>query len=202
MAYSKQQWTKAKGYFEAGKPLSYIEQETGISKASISTKSKKDNWEKGKTEQKTEQLKADIVELHQKNEQNIKKTEQITEQVSTLEDYQIDVLKDLVEDALKQKSILFTGLNMASIRATQQLQANRKKEMVKVKEGYGAGVSKEYFEEVEMDLNASDIRAHTETLVKAGQGLGLIEKDGNNISIQNSNAVQNNIKTLDDFYED
>ncbi len=192
MAYSKEQWQKAKGFFEAGKPLAYIALETGISKASISAKSKSDGWEKGKTEQITERLKADIIGTDYKTEQNAKKTEQITEQISGLEDYQIHVLKHLVEDTTKSKSIIFSGLNMAAIRATQVLQKNRKTEMIKVKEGFGNGVSQESFQTVESDLNANDIKMHTETLIKAGQGLGLIEKDGSSLTVNTQNNLQQN----------
>lgn len=192
MAYTDSQWKKAKGFFEAGKPLSFIAQETGISKASLSNKSKQDNWEKGKTEQQIEQLKAEIIDLDIKTKLNDKKTEQITEQVSNLEDYQIEVLKDLVEDFTKQKSILLTGLNMAAIRATQKLQANRKTQMIKVKEGFGNGLSREYFEEVESELDSSDIQDYTNVLIKAGQGLGIIEKDGSSVTVNNLNNQQNN----------
>lgn len=201
MAYTKEQWLKAKGFFEAGKSLSYILQETGISKASLSNTSKKENWEKGKTEQKIEHLKAQIVDIDKKSKQIKEKTEQTIKQISELEDYQVDVLSHLIEDTTKQKSILFTGLNMAMIRATQKLQSNRKKEPLKIREGFGNGVSNERYEEIESDLNSSDIQDYTNVLVKAGQGLGIIEKDGSNINIQNTNALQNNIKTLDDFYE-
>lgn len=193
MAYSQEQWLKAKGFFEAGKSLSYIAQETGISKASLSVISKKENWEKGKTEQITERLKTEIIDIDSKTKQIKKKTEQITEQISALEDYQVEILSHLVEDATKQKSILFTGLNMAMIRATQKLQSNKKTEMLKVREGFGNGVSVESYQEVESDLSSSDIQDCTNTLIKAGQGLGLIEKDGSNININNTNATQNNI---------
>ena len=196
MAYTQEQWLKAKGFFEAGKPLSYIQQETGISKASISTMSKKENWEKSKTEQITEQLKTDIIDLDFKTKQIKQKTEHLTEQISKLEDYQIEVLSHLVEDSEKQKSILFTGLNMAMIRATQKLQSNRKKEMLKIKEGFGVGISQERYEEIESDLSSSDIQDYTNTLIKAGQGLGLIEKDGASVNINNTNAIQTNTNNL------
>ena len=57
MAYTPEQWTKAKGFFEAGKSLSYINKMLGIGKTTISDKAKEENWTKGKTEQTTEQLK-------------------------------------------------------------------------------------------------------------------------------------------------
>lgn len=197
MAYSKEQWNKAKGLFEAGKPLEYIVLETGIAKGTISGKSKIEKWEKNKTEQ----LKDDIIELEKQNRTISEQNRTISERIAKLEDYQIEVIKELVEDPTKSKSIIFGGLNLGAIRATQQLQRNTKKEMIKIKEGFGNGVSKEYLEEVELELNANDIKANIETLVKAGQGLGVIEKDGTNLTVNTQNNLQTNeIKTIDDIY--
>ena len=47
MAYSKEQWKEAKFLWELDKPLSYIVEKTGISKAQISKKSNKEEVEKG-----------------------------------------------------------------------------------------------------------------------------------------------------------
>ena len=44
-------WNKAKMLFEAGKSLSAINLETGIDRALISKRAKKDEWVKGKTQQ-------------------------------------------------------------------------------------------------------------------------------------------------------
>jgi hypothetical protein len=40
-------WEKAKALFEAGKSLSAINSETGIDRATVSKRAKKDGWEKG-----------------------------------------------------------------------------------------------------------------------------------------------------------
>ena len=40
-------WEKAKALFEAGKSLSEINAETGIDRATVSKRAKKDGWEKG-----------------------------------------------------------------------------------------------------------------------------------------------------------
>ena len=194
MAYSQEQWLKAKGFFEAGKSLSYISKKTGIGRTTISDKSKEEKWQKGKTEQQTKQLKPLIVENEVRIQETNRINRTITEQLvkSNFEDYQIDILEELVRDELKQKSILFTGLNMAMIRATQKLQSNKKIEMLKVREGFGNGVSVESYQEVESDLSSSDIQDYTNTLIKAGQGLGLIEKDGSNINVNTQNNIQQN----------
>lgn len=182
MAYSAEQWEKAKGLFEAGLSLQDIADRVDIkSRDTISKRAKKENWVKNKILQTKDR----IIEVEKENYTISEKNSTMIEEISTLERYQIDVLKDLVEDVTKQKSVLMTGLNMAAIRATQKLQANKKTEMIKVKEGFGAGISKEYFEEVESELSTSDVKDCTETLIKAGQGMGLIEKDGTNITLNN-----------------
>lgn len=43
MAINKDIWNKAKAYFELGKSLSYISDETGINSSSISKKAKKES---------------------------------------------------------------------------------------------------------------------------------------------------------------
>lgn len=196
MAYTPEQWVKAKGLFEAGKSLSYINKMLGIGKTTISDKAKEENWQKGKTEQTTEQLKTLIIDAETRSQEVTRTNRTITEQLinSDFEDYQIEVLEDLVKDTCKQKNILFTGLNMAMIRATQKLQQNRKKELLKIKEGFGNGISQEHYEEIESDLSSSDIQDYTNVLIKAGQGLGIIEKDGSQVSIQNN--IQNNNTAL------
>lgn len=193
MAYSQEQWLKAKGFFEAGLSLQDIADKVGFkSRDTVQKRAKKENWQKDKILQD----KTDIIELEKENSTISAKNSTMIQKISTLEDYQIEVLSELVEDSQKQKSILLTGLNMAMIRATQKLQSNKKKEMLKVREGFGNGISVESFQEVESDLSSSDIQDYTNTLIKVGQGLGLIEKDGNNININNTNEQQTNIEDM------
>lgn len=200
MAYTQDQWLKAKGLYEAGEDPQTIADRLGFkSRDTVYKRAKKEDWEKDKILQE----KAEILGLERENSTISEKNSTMLEKISTMESYQIDILKDLVEDATKSKSIIFTGLNMAAIRATQQLQKNTKREMIKVKEGFGAGVSKEYFEEIESELNANDIKAHTETLVKVGQGVGLIEKDGSSVTVNTQNNQLNQApKTLSDYYKE
>mgnify|MGYP003585103489 FL=1 len=57
MAYSIEEWKKAKVLRESGKSLTEVELITGINKSSIQRKEKKDNW----ILNKTQQLKSDII---------------------------------------------------------------------------------------------------------------------------------------------
>lgn len=191
MAYTPEQWLKAKGLFEIGYSPEQIAHELNFkSRDTVYKRAVKEKWEKNKILQE----KTELLDLEKKNYTIQQENSTMVEKISTLEDYQITILKELVEDITKQKSIIFNGLNLAAIRANQKLQQNRKKELLKIKEGFGNGVSQEHYEEIESDLSSSDIQDYTNILIKAGQGLGIIEKDGSQVSIQNN--IQNNNATL------
>lgn len=84
MAISKETWDKARTYFESGKySLSQIEEKTGINKTSISKKAKIQQWQKGS--------KADYIEAK----------ELIVEKKSTLKQYEINTLDEIVEERTK-----------------------------------------------------------------------------------------------------
>ena len=191
MAYTPEQWVKAKGLFEIGYSPEQIAHELNFkSRDTVYKRAVKEKWEKNKILQE----KTELLDLEKKNYTIQQENSTMVEKISTLEDYQITFLKEVVEDITKQKSIIFNGLNLAAIRANQKLQQNRKKELLKIKEGFGNGVSQEHYEEIESDLSSSDIQDYTNILIKAGQGLGIIEKDGSQVSIQNN--IQNNNTTL------
>lgn len=48
MAYSQEQWDRAKGYYEAGLSLSKITDKTTIARNTISQRAKREQWEHGK----------------------------------------------------------------------------------------------------------------------------------------------------------
>ena len=48
MAYTNEQWGRAKGYYEAGLSLSKITEKTTIARNTISQRAKKEQWEHGK----------------------------------------------------------------------------------------------------------------------------------------------------------
>jgi len=48
MAFSNEQWGRAKGYYEAGLSLSKIKEKTGIARNTISQRAKKEQWEQGR----------------------------------------------------------------------------------------------------------------------------------------------------------
>jgi len=48
MAYTKEQWERAKGYYEGGLSLSKITDKVGIARNTISQRAKREQWEHGK----------------------------------------------------------------------------------------------------------------------------------------------------------
>lgn len=76
-------WDKARLLFELDKPFSFIEKETGINKGTISKRSKKEAWERGKATavaqkaSEVEEYKSTLTQqqLHFFNEEVIQRTE-------------------------------------------------------------------------------------------------------------------------------
>ena len=190
MAYTTEEWKKAKVLRESGKSLTEVELITGINKSSIQRKEKKDNW----ILNKTQQLKSDIIEVEKENAKILQQKTQLREKIATLEDYEIKYLDEIIQDEEKIRSLLFSTTALNVIRINEDLQQNMKYEKVSC----GDGVQN--LEPVK--LSASDYKNAQEALDKASVTLGVNQRHSNSqVQINNSNALQNNIKTLDDFYD-
>lgn len=188
MAYSQEQWDKAKVLFELGKSLQEISLETGIKdRTSISKKAKKESWVKSKIQQ----IKSDIVELEKDISTVEGKKSTLVEKLSKLEDYQITILNEVVEDEIKTKSLIFSTANLALIRANQALTANTKTIMSKV-EIYedGKKIGTEY-KEKEIPLSISDYKDSVDLIDKASITLGVNQRHSNSqLNINNENKNQ------------
>jgi len=203
MAYSQEQWDKAKVLFELGKSLQEISLETEIKdRTSISKKAKKESWVKSKIQQ----IKSDIVELEKDISTVEGKKSTLVEKLSKLEDYQITILNEVVEDEIKTKSLIFSTANLALIRANQALTTNTKTIMSKV-EIYedGKKIGTEY-KEKEIPLSISDYKDSVDLIDKASITLGVNQRHSSSqVNINNTNAIQNNenkILTINDIYKD
>lgn len=104
MAYSKQQWEKAKEYFEAGLSLTQIEDRTGISRPQISKKSNKEKWEKGNEKQ---QLIVQAVNVATKKE--------------TLKETALEVHNEIVEESVRRKKLVFGAGEKIIQKATHMI---------------------------------------------------------------------------------
>ena len=103
MAYSEEQWDRAKAYFESGQySLSQISDKVGISKSKISEKAKKEQWERGRN--------ADYIEA--RTTLAIKKG---TETGTTLQ-----VLDDIADEAIANKKLIY-GLTKKALKKASEL---------------------------------------------------------------------------------
>lgn len=180
MAISKDTWDRAKAYFEAGKSLTYIVDKTGISKSQLSKRSKADEWIKNKTKQ----IKDDIIELQEEKETLKRKNETVMKQLFKLEDYEIEVIGDLIEDEAEIKSLLFNTTALNIVRVNQDLKHNVKSEKL----NSGDGI--QTLEPVK--LSSADYKNHQDTLDKASITLGINKRHAPKAEINNTNGQQNN----------
>lgn len=89
MAYSQEQWDRAKAYYESGQySLAGIQEKTGISRSKISEKAKKEQWEQGRN--------ADYIEA--------RKTLAIKK--GTEKGTVIQVLDDIADEQIRHKSLI------------------------------------------------------------------------------------------------
>ena len=157
MAYTENQWEKAKGYYEAGMSLSQIKDKTNIARNTISQRAKKEQWEHGKN--------ADYIEAKIKVET---KKGTILEQSGAVA---LNIADDIAIDKAK-----FLLLFQNSALRNQQ-KAN---------------------EILDITDDIKDLEAHAR-LTKTNKET-VLGKDPDMI-INNTNALQNNSLTLDDFYK-
>ena len=200
MAYSQEQWSEAKFLWELDKPLSYIVEKTGISKGQISKKSNKEQWKK-ETEGNT--LKSEIKAFEKEKETIKQKETDLVKRVSNLEEYQITILDDLIQEELGNKSLLFSTANLSLIRKNQILTENTKQVIAyeTIYSDTGKPISKKPVA-VDVELEPNDLKTIDDGIDKNAVTLELAQRHSSSqVQINNTNAQQTNIKSLDDFYE-
>lgn len=190
MAYTKQQWNEAKFLWELDKPLSFIVEKTGISKAQISKKSTKERWKK---ETEGNALNTEIRELDKQKETIKQKEIELVNRVSKLEDYQITILDNLIQDETGIKSLLFSTANLSIIRKNQILTRNTK-QVVDYETIYsedGKPISKKPTT-LDIELNPTDLKAIDDGLDRNAITLGIAQRHSNSTIISNNSNVQEN----------
>ena len=199
MAYRQEQWNKAKALFEQGLSLSQIELETQINKTSISKKAKREDWQKSKNQQ----LKHEIIEIDKEKSTLDAKINTTVEKLSKLSDFEITILDEMIQDETGIKSLLFSTANLSLIRKNQLLTKNTKQVIAyeTIYSDTGKPISKTPIA-VDVELEPNDIKALDDGIDKNAISLELAQRHSNSqVQINNTNAQQTNIKSLDDFYE-
>lgn len=191
MAYSKEQWARAKFLYELGSSLREIEADCGVSKAQIGKRANKENWKK---ETEKQALKSDIVEFEKKNETLRAEKETLLRRVSSLDQFEITIMDELVTKELELKSLVFSAQTLAVVRANQALTKGTKTALMKVGQYDSKGNRiGETYEPFETELDTSDIRNTVEAIDKASLTLGINQRHAKT-EVNLTNAQQTNTK--------
>jgi predicted DNA-binding protein YlxM (UPF0122 family) len=103
MAYSDNQWNKAKGYYEAGLSLAKIKEKTGIARNTISQRAKKEHWE------------------HGKNIDYIEAKEVIAVKKGTEKEQSIICADEVADDLIRRKNLVMNASEKIISKATMML---------------------------------------------------------------------------------
>ena len=193
MAYSKEQWEKAKDYFELGKSLTYIEDTLGINKAGISRRAKKEEWIKGKNQQ----LKSDIKAYELEKSTIEEKKSTLIEKVAKLSDFTITTLSEVIKEESRISSLITSTATLALIRTNERLTKNTKQTIVKTKVYNDGQIVGEEPTIMDMELSSQDIKNHIDSIDKASVTLKHNPRFAPQVNINNANAqqnVENNLK--------
>jgi len=171
MAYTKEQWDKAKGFYEAGISLSNIKEKTSIARNTISQRAKREQWE------------------HGKNVDYIEAKELIAEKKGTISDKREQVFlncaDEVADDKIRRKGLVFGGVEKALKKMNDIIEHGYVEEKINV----GDGMQK--FED--RKLNATDIKNALDGYDKASVTLGVNERfSSSQTQINNNNNQQTN----------
>jgi len=177
MAYSPEQWERAKILFESGQySLSQIENKCGIGKSAISKMSKNQQWKNGAN--------ADYIEAK----------EIIAVKKSTLNSTVINILDDVADERIKHKRLINSNAELLASHIPKVINSFITKQ-----------INTETGEEEELyALEAKTIKELAEANDKLAITLELAPRHANqqiNVNTQTNTQVNNVIKTIDDFYE-
>jgi len=121
MAYSQDQWIKAKGYYEAGLSLSMIKDKTGIARNTISQRAKREQWEQGKNSQYIEA-----------KEKFVEKKGTVLEQSGTVG---LQIADEIADDNIRRKGLVFNATEKLLQKTTQMIDSNKTVEKISMGDG-------------------------------------------------------------------
>lgn len=178
MAYSIQQWERARAYYTAGLSLREIEAKTGINNSSIQKKAKNQQWKHGSN--------ADYIEA---------KTI-IAEKKSAENSAVVEILDEIADEAIRHKRLIN---NNAELIASQIPKLIKGMSEQKINEDTG-----EVYEV--SSITPSDIKLLAEANDKLAVTLKVADRHakGGDINVNaTAGAIANaQAKTIDDFYEE
>jgi len=103
MAYSEEQWLKAKDYYEAGYTLSKIKDKTGIARNTISQRAKRELWE------------------HSRNVDYIEAKELIATKKGTIKEHTVLILDEVAEESIRHKKLINDNATKLSAKLSKMV---------------------------------------------------------------------------------
>lgn len=192
MAYSAEQWERAKALYVLGYSLRDIEKDCGISNGQINKKAKAQDWKK---EADKTSIIPNIREHEEKKEALEQEKEAINHKIASLSDFEITVLKEKIEDEELRfaKSLIFNTQYLAVIRNNEILSKGKKQVLLKTAQYDRDGGRMETYEPYEIDINSSDIKDIIESTDKASITLKVSDRHakGGDVNVQTNTQVNN-----------
>ena len=169
MAYSKEQWERARGYYESGLTLSQITDKTSIARNTISQRAKREQWE------------------HSRNADYVVAKELIAIKKGTEKEQSLACADDVADDKIRRRNLAYGAIENLLIRASNMVVSNKTYEKINI----GDGVQQ--FDPRE--LNTVDLKNLGEAIDKATITLGINQRHATT-NIMNTNAQQNETKRV------
>lgn len=174
---SKYDWEEIRNAYECGKEVDELVSKYGVTKKTLQNKISQQLWEV------TGSIKADISAVEDSLGKITGTISHNPEKAHIIAEDVINSINELADKIDARK--LINGASMMNLtRVVEHLQNNTKLEKINV----GDGVQN--FEPV--GLGSADYKNIQDTIDKAGQTLGVIERAGKSVEVNNTNAVQNN----------
>lgn len=183
MAYSPETIESVRAQFELGKSLRDIALDLDIPFTTVQLWSKKNKWEK----KKTEQLKSDILGFEEKCVQLEEEKCTLLNSISDLKAADIQLLDREIFNETKRKSVLFNIVSLSMVRKQQMLMKNTKSVVIKNKVyDLDGRVCGEEASLMEVPLDASDLKNLDDGVDKNSLTLKINDRHA---KVENTNVV-------------
>jgi len=169
MAYTKEQWEKAKAYYEAGLSLSKIKDKTGIARNTISQRAKREQWEQGKN---SDYIETKVKLMEQKGT--------VLEQSGTVA---LTIADDIADEKIRRRNLVLGNAELLASKVPSIVESYTVEQ-----EDKETGKVKKIF-----TMPAKELKELAEANDKIGVTLEVAPRHANSqINIQNTNAQQTN----------
>lgn len=191
MAYSADQWARAKFLFELGYSLRAIEDDCGISMGQVGKRSRKDGWKKDTDKQA---IKSDVMDVSKKMDTLESEKDTVVSKLLTLDDFEVAILHEKVTEELGIRSLITNTQALAVIRANESLKRGTKTVMLKETQYANGKPVSDTYTPYEVPIDTSDVKGIVEAVDKASITLKVSERHAPK---QQINIEQNTVSITD-----